>query len=51
MLGRWMKEEEEEGVLQLGRRSIPDVRQRMRGLLPTGTEEREAEVDPDSPSE
>ena len=43
--------EEEEGVLQLERQSSPDVKQRKRGLQPTGTEEREVEEDPDSPSE
>ena len=50
-MGRWRKEEEEGSMLQLVKQSSPNVKQRMRGLLPTGTEEREAEEDPDSPSE
>ena len=49
-MGR-LRKEEEEGVLLLEKQNSPDVKQRMRGLLPTGTEEREVEVDPDSLSE
>ena len=50
MLDR-LKKEEEEGVLQLERRSSLDVKQMMRGLLPIGTEEREVEEVPGSLSE
>ena len=38
-------------MLPLGKQNSPSVRQRMRGLQPIGTEGREVEEVPDSPSE